>query len=434
MNSRMKTRFAAFFGSIFSPKLLTTYILSLISSSLITYSAFAGVSFGYQGTLCDAQGAAVASKTKVIEFRLYKSTTAATAEALWGRSYTVKTGANGVFNVELTDDIGDKLTDGTPGTGLADIIAKCAAVSSSIYVGLTVEDSSGEIAPRQKMIATPYSAYAINVGTASGDFKVGGNLTVAGGIEMADATNSYLTAGTVQAQRLTCDGDAMLDSKLVVAGDAEAQQDLKVGGTLDVNDNATFSTNVTVKGNLKVHGALEDSSGEIGVPIGTIVMWSGSSANLPAGWVICDGQTTYNDPYSGKSRNVPDLRGRFVVGVGACYEEDGKTQVGDANYTVDARGGEQTHKLNANEMPSHAHNVSNEQTWNRIGLDLDQDQVEVATPSYWITDKYNNSNYVNKKGAGTFSFSVNSSSAGSDNAHENRPPYYALYYIIKVGK
>ncbi len=45
------------------------------------------------------------------------------------------------------------------------------------------------------------------------------------------------------------------------------------------------------------------------IPMGVIVMWSGASDNIPAGWVLCDG-----------SNGAPDLRDRFIVGAGNTYE------------------------------------------------------------------------------------------------------------------
>lgn len=45
-------------------------------------------------------------------------------------------------------------------------------------------------------------------------------------------------------------------------------------------------------------------------PSGGIIMWSGTSGNIPAGWVLCDG-----------SNGAPDLRDRFIVGAGNTYTE-----------------------------------------------------------------------------------------------------------------
>ena len=43
-----------------------------------------------------------------------------------------------------------------------------------------------------------------------------------------------------------------------------------------------------------------------GLPSGVIVMWSGELDAIPSGWALCDG-----------SNGTPDLRDRFVLGVGA---------------------------------------------------------------------------------------------------------------------
>lgn len=67
------------------------------------------------------------------------------------------------------------------------------------------------------------------------------------------------------------------------------------------------------------------------VPSGIICMWSGESTAIPSGWHLCDG-----------TQNTPDLRDRFIVGAGSTYK-------------VKDTGGEATHKLTTNEMPSHNH-------------------------------------------------------------------------------
>ena len=62
-------------------------------------------------------------------------------------------------------------------------------------------------------------------------------------------------------------------------------------------------------------------SAENGVPTGTIVAFAGQEANIPKGWVLCDGRTLTTIPDSGNlveliGNNVPDLRGMFLRGTG----------------------------------------------------------------------------------------------------------------------
>ena len=57
----------------------------------------------------------------------------------------------------------------------------------------------------------------------------------------------------------------------------------------------------------KVENAINTTL-EFVVPAGGIIMWSGSTASIPSGWAICDG-----------NNGTPDLRDRFVVGAGSTY-------------------------------------------------------------------------------------------------------------------
>lgn len=128
----------------------------------------------------------------------------------------------------------------------------------------------------------------------------------------------------------------------------------------------------------------EGSSGD-SIPAGCIVIWSGAADNVPSGWALCDGQN-----------GRPDLRDRFVLGAGTSYK------VGNI-------GGEATHALTINEIPSHSH------SYNSYGA------VAVNTGTNVAVLKSDVSTYPNTTG-----------SAGSSRTHNNMPPYYTLCYIIKL--
>ena len=92
-------------------------------------------------------------------------------------------------------------------------------------------------------------------------------------------------------------------------------------------------------------------------------------------------------------------------------------------------GGEKTHKLVTSELPVHTHNqnlmVSGE-----------------TTPLPYANQNGNGSAYSttaitanttgSKSSSGTTRKAVTTNSAGSSVAHNNMPPYYALYYIMKL--
>jgi microcystin-dependent protein len=128
-------------------------------------------------------------------------------------------------------------------------------------------------------------------------------------------------------------------------------------------------------------------------PIGTIKMWYGTAANVPAGWHVCDG-----------TNGTPDMRGRFPVG--AAYDA---TQT-SAEYAVGKTGGEAKHTLTVEEMPSHAHKIYLSSTETDNGGEWwARKPVSSATSEYATSEK-----------------------SGGSKSHENRPPYLALYYIMKI--
>ena len=142
----------------------------------------------------------------------------------------------------------------------------------------------------------------------------------------------------------------------------------------------------------KLTGALPAISGAnltgiAGIPTGVIVLWSGAANAIPSGYVLCDG-----------NNSTPDLRDRFVVGAGN-------------NYSVNDTGGANTVTLSINEIPSHTHTY----TWQIQGNGPNASKATRAQRRTQAGDQ-----------------SGNTGSAGGGQAHENRPPYYALCYIMKT--
>lgn len=81
--------------------------------------------------------------------------------------------------------------------------------------------------------------------------------------------------------------------------------------------------------------AVEADLAEVGqVPIGGIIMWSGSTTAIPSGWALCNG-----------SNGTPNLRDRFIVGAGQTY-------------SVGANGGSDV----LTEVPKHSHTFSGSTT------------------------------------------------------------------------
>jgi len=214
-------------------------------------------------------------------------------------------------------------------------------------------------------------------------------------------------------------------------------------------------------------------------PSGGIVMWNGTTSNIPSGWALCDG-----------TNGTPDLRDRFIVGAGR-------------NYNPNATGGADSVPLTEAQMPSHSHSMgsagdhghsgstsgdgSHSHTGNTAGQSANHvhsgstsgagahshrlarntgwrnvntmsERYAIATDSDHARDNtegvgdhahnfttggvnVDHHHFLSISGGGhSHSVSINGvgghthsiSSAGSNQPHENRPPYYALCFIMKT--
>ena len=151
-----------------------------------------------------------------------------------------------------------------------------------------------------------------------------------------------------------------------------------------------------------------------GVPIGTIVMWSGyKGLGIPQGWVLCNGE------YEG----VPNLSNRFILGTGT--------------RSIGETGGSETVKLEIAHLPSHTHDAGS------LSANGGSHTHPSAPTNIFGTanNDINNSglsnygtSYMSELGSGehTHNISGNTGSTGSGQAHDNMPPYYVLAFIMKI--
>lgn len=149
------------------------------------------------------------------------------------------------------------------------------------------------------------------------------------------------------------------------------------------------------------------------IPQGTILSWFGQLANIPSGFAVCDGKN-----------GTPDLRNRFIVGAGDQYK-------------LSDIGGSSSVLLSEANIANHRHLM--------------------FVPGYrtlgkgWFYQSLTNSTYVSVGGnssGGECEEKYNMVSAGSSQVpsigltgyagtsspkpFDNRPPYYSLYYIMKL--
>lgn len=146
----------------------------------------------------------------------------------------------------------------------------------------------------------------------------------------------------------------------------------------------------------------------------------------PRGWAECNGQslpisqytplfallgTTYGGDGS-TYFNLPDMRGRTLVGVGQGP--------GLSNYSQGQTGGQETVTLNTNQIPAHSHSIA------AVKADGNQSTPEGNLPANTKTLDKEYSDAT----ADTTMKSTMVSSTGGNQPHENRSPYLTLKCII----
>lgn len=159
-------------------------------------------------------------------------------------------------------------------------------------------------------------------------------------------------------------------------------------------------------------------------PVGGIVMWSGTIANIPTGWFLCDG-----------SNSTPDLRDKFIIG--ATQDDAGvaKTNItgsltqtgGDKNAVLVSH----THTATVTD-PGHGHDFiyangtqasANQTTTGGFVINQINNAVQPANTS--------NATVNNQIGEALTGVTVANSTEGVSGTNANLPPYYALAYIMR---
>jgi microcystin-dependent protein len=189
-----------------------------------------------------------------------------------------------------------------------------------------------------------------------------------------------------------------------------------VGGNLTVSSTLTANSSVGTAGQALIsRGAgLSPQWGTLFVT-GMIMMWSGTIATIPSGWVLCDG-----------NNSTPDLRNRFIIGANADDAGVAKTNVtGSATQTggtKDAIVVSHTHTATVTD-PGHTHTST---------LNVWRGSNSGNTGAAWGGgDRQDATNVVGTSNSRVTSITVANSTEGSSGTNQNLPPYYALAFIMK---
>ena len=191
---------------------------------------------------------------------------------------------------------------------------------------------------------------------------------------------------------------------------------LKQGGTAKVGTNVSAPDDIQT--NINVTGRILEDGHEL-VPTGSIVMHYSSS--VPAGWGLCNG-SSYPKVDGTGSIDSPDLSNRFILA--------GNTS------NVRTPGGEDFVTLSIPQLPKHKHSVSLTSTGSTHRHDIGSSDVLYkatgTTNSGKGADGSHDDNDISSRSGGGHTHTVNETDRGGGEKHENRPPYYALVFIMKL--
>jgi hypothetical protein len=233
------------------------------------------------------------------------------------------------------------------------------------------------------------------------------NINIAEGCSPANLNNAVRSLmALLKDQQTGSSGDPFtVAGTLVASGQALASGTLNVTGAFQLDGTAGASGQVL----LSAGGSNTPTWGS-GFPSGGIIIWSGSSASIPSGWLLCDG-----------SSSTPDLRNRFVVGATSTYA------VGATGGSADAIVVSHTHTATSTVTDSgHSHALTN---YGSAQAGDDNGGAPVMASTGYGTGR--NPNPTNTATTGITVATTNASS-GSSGTNANLPPYYALCYIMKA--
>ena len=386
-----------------------------------------------------------------------------------------KTGSTNVHSVGIEAAAINSLGADTPIGAGSTIYNSGSAIFTGIVTAAALEVAGNITVGGQLTYNDVKNVDSIGVITARSNISALGNIIGDGATNISGMNN--FTATTFYGSGANLSG---IDATQIFTGNTSVQTvDTGSDGHVKFTTEGSERLRVSKDGAIGLGGANYGSSGQVihsqgsgsaavwstfqGVPSGVIMMWSGAEGAIPSGWYLCNG-----------SNSTPDLRNKFIVGAGAGYSvgnTGGSNTVTLSTSQIAAHShttNNHNHSVSVSD-PGHGHSVSDPGHGHSMSVSDPGHQHNTSVtgaklfPGYggahvpygggggYPGTHFNMSNAntgismsassantgVSASNANT-SLSVSTGNAnpstnntGGGSAHENRPPYYALCYIMK---
>jgi len=326
-------------------------------------------------------------------------------------------------------------------TQVPNLYASRAAVADTTTNGLTTSSTFANVAEADVIVSGNNSALSSNLRTVNATVGTFGNtftvpqLTVDSKGRITAVSNVAITfpaqtllANTAEITANTVSGTPGLN--LTATGVAAGTY----GGAINIPQITVDSKGrVTAVTSIPINSTLNTLN--IGIPIGTVAIWTGALNTVPDGWQVADG-----------TNGTLDLRDKFIVGAGSLYNN------GTTGGSAESRLPSHTHTATSvsafagNALAGHTHGVTDPGHAHTARLYF----YDSATPRSWFrashassdqgtsvpTDTSTTGITINSQTGGTPSGIVTTattnSTEGVNPSNGNLPPYMALYYIQKM--
>ena len=301
---------------------------TIISTLLVLFSILqaSAQGFTYQGIATEGNDVPIISKPVRFKMSILKNSSSGTS--IYNEEQVINTNANGVFSL-IVGSVNPTAFD-TITWGNGDKYLK-------VELDITGIGSSFSPMGTTKLQNVPFAYYAKNSAKIQG-VSISTTAPSTGQVLTYDGTNWVPKTPTTYTQ----------------------------GTGISIDANNKINTNLKAGAGITI----DNTTGTIGisnnfVPAGTVVAFAGDTAQIPTGWLLCNGKYIYKTTYAtlytnikdiwgtavGNTFALPDLRGQFLRGAAfnANVDPDYAARTG-TNYKIGSKQGDafQGHTYNGN--------------------------------------------------------------------------------------